>query len=406
LKPAFYSTAPVQETAILVAVLKKGDKDETKAREYLDELEFLATTLDIKVLKHFTQKLDHPEHSTYVGKGKLEEMNLYCMENDVDWVIFDDDLSASQVKNINNEIKRNIYDRSLLILSIFERRAQTTQSRTQVELAKNQYMLPRLTNMWTHLERQRGGTGTRGGSGEKEIETDRRVIKARISFLKDQLKEIDKISQTQRKTRTGVVRVAIVGYTNVGKSTLMNLLTKSELLAENKLFATVDSTVRKLTWDNIPFLISDTVGFIRKLPTQLIESFKSTLSEVAEADILIHVVDISHTGFEEQIEVVAKTLGEIKAADKPTIIVFNKIDKYNEQLAAVEQGENDSDRFLDKINALKKTYMGKKTETVFISATQRENIEELRSLILHKVKERYYEIYPNYVEGQVDYTNF
>jgi len=408
LKPAFYSTEPIQETAVLVAVIRKSEKNDAKTIEYLEELAFLATTLDIKVLKHFTQKMDHPEHSTYIGKGKLEEIKLYCIEHDVDWVIFDDDLSGSQVKNINNELLRNIYDRSLLILTIFERRAKTAQAKAQVELAKNQYLLPRLTNMWTHLERQRGGTGTRGGAGEKEIETDRRVIKARISMLKDELKEIDQINLTQRKARGGIVRVAIVGYTNVGKSTLMNLLTKADILAESKLFATVDATVRKLTWDNITFLISDTVGFIRKLPTQLIESFKSTLAEVLEADILIHVVDVSHESFEEHIEVVVKTLGEIKAADKPTILVFNKIDKYTAEFVASEEDEHEKDhstQLEDKLNLLKKTYMGQTTETVFISATERENIEELRSLILQKVKERHYEIYPNYLSTQVDYEN-
>ena len=408
MKPAFYSTEFVQETAVLVAVIRKSEKNDAKTIEYLEELDFLATTLDIKVLKHFTQKMEHPEHSTYIGKGKLEEIKLYCIEHNVDWVIFDDDLSGSQVKNINNELLRNIFDRSLLILTIFERRAKTAQAKAQVELAKNQYLLPRLTNMWTHLERQRGGTGTRGGAGEKEIETDRRVIKARISLLKDELKEIDQINLTQRKARIGIVRVAIVGYTNVGKSTLMNLLTKADILAENKLFATVDATVRKLTWDNIPFLISDTVGFIRKLPTQLIESFKSTLAEVLEADILIHVVDISHAAFEEQIEVVVKTLGEIKAADKPTLLVFNKIDKYNAEFVAIEDEVEEKDhstQFADKLNMLKKTYLSKTTQTVFISATERENIEELRSFILQKVKERHYEIYPNYLESQVDYEN-
>lgn len=405
MKPTFYSNEPVQETAILVAVIRKSDKNDAKTLEYLEELDFLASTLDIKVLKHFTQKMEHPEHSTYIGKGKLEELKLYCIEHDVDWVIFDDDLSASQVKNINNEIQRNIFDRSLLILTIFERRAKTAQAKAQVELAKNQYMLPRLTNMWTHLERQRGGTGTRGGSGEKEIETDRRVIKARIQLLKEELKDIDSVNVTQRKARVGVVRIAIVGYTNVGKSTLMNLLTKENILAEDKLFATVDATVRKLTWDNIPFLISDTVGFIRKLPTQLIESFRSTLAEVQEADILLHVVDISHPTFEDQIEVVNKTLGELKAADKPIILVFNKIDKYLIQSEADNFSDQPQLTYKEKIDGLKKTFMGINTQTVFISATERENIENLREIILHKVKERHFEIYPNYLLENPNYKN-
>jgi GTPase len=459
-----------QETAVLVAVFNKNDKNH-RGLEYLAELDFLARTLNISVLKHFTQNLERPETATYIGKGKLEEIKQYCEVHDIDTVIFDDELSASQVKNINTELKRTILDRSLLILEIFKSRAQTAQASTQVELAMNQYMLPRLTNMWTHLERQRGGTGTRGGSGEKEIETDRRVIKARISYLKDELKKIDVINFTQRKSRVGIVRVAIVGYTNVGKSTLMNLLTKENILAENKLFATVDATVRKLVWDNIPFLISDTVGFIRKLPHQLIESFKSTLDEVHEADILLHVVDVSHQGFEEQIEVVNKTLLEIKSNDKPIILIFNKIDKLadgsisntaetelditaNEQLIVPtdsdhteleltpsnediynldhnihiannnhhqldnELEELNSDMELivskqetitnkasvlieEKIKMLKKTYLAAQTETVFISATERSNIEELRSVILKKVKERHIQIYPNYLDGLI-----
>lgn len=399
MKPEFYSTEKKQPTAVLVAVIRKSDKDEFKAKEYLQELDFLATTMEIKVLKHFTQKLDHPDHSSYIGSGKIEEIKQFCDANDVDYVIFDDDLSGSQVKNINKEIKKDIFDRSLLILNIFEKRAQTAQAKTQVELAKNQYMLPRLTNMWTHLERQRGGTGTRGGAGEKEIETDRRIVRDRIAFLKDELRKIDQINFTQRKSRTGIVRVAIVGYTNVGKSTLMNLLTKADILAENKLFATVDATVRKLNWENIPFLLSDTVGFIRKLPTQLIESFKSTLAEVNEADVLVHVVDISHPAFEEHIEVVKKTLVDIKAADKPTVLVFNKIDAYAEKLK-LESDEENPIELSDKISFFKKTYLAEKTQTVFISATERENIDELRSVLLQKIKERHFEIYPNYVHYQ------
>lgn len=398
MKPKTYDTAPKQETAVLVAVINKS-QPEHKAKEFLAELEFLATTINIKVLKHFTQRLDNPDHATFVGKGKLEEIKNYVEEHDVNWIIFDDDLSGSQVKNINKDIKRNIFDRSLLILEIFYQRAKTIQARTQVDLAKNQYLLPRLTNMWTHLERQRGGTGTRGGAGEKEIETDRRVVKAQITLLKEKLKEIDKQNVTQRKSRQGVVRVAIVGYTNVGKSTLMNLLSKADVFAEDKLFATIDSTVRKLAWDTIPFLLSDTVGFIRKLPHQLIESFKSTLDEVIEADILLHVVDISHSGFEAQIEVVNKTLAEIKANDKPIILVFNKIDNYKNRIIENLEMEETEDSIENKITELKHSYMAKQTDVVFVSATERKNIEELRNVILKKVKERHFEIYPNYIHN-------
>ncbi len=398
MKQKTYDTAPKQETAVLVAVSNKSQPEQV-TKEYLLELDFLARTLNIKVIKHFTQRLERPVHATYIGSGKLDEIRQFVETEDVDWVIFDDDLSGSQVRNINTELKRNILDRSLLILYIFEQRAKTVQAKTQVELAKNQYLLPKLTNMWTHLERQRGGTGTRGGAGEKEIETDRRVVKDRISLLKDKLKEIDKQNLTQKKTRTGIVRVGIAGYTNVGKSTLMNLLTKADVFAEDKLFATVDSTVRKLVWDTIPFLISDTVGFIRKLPHQLVESFKSTLDEVSEADILLHVVDISHAGFEAQIEVVNKTLVEIKANDKPVILVFNKIDNYQNQIFDNLEIENTTEVFNEKITYLKNTYIGKKSDVVFISATERSNIEELRSVILNKVKERHFEIYPNYIHN-------
>lgn len=395
MKPKTYDTAPKQETAVLVAVISKS-QPEFKTNEYLTELEFLATTINIKVLKHFIQRLDSPDHATFVGKGKLEEIKNYVEEYDINWIIFDDDLSGSQVKNINKDIKRNIFDRSLLILEIFYQRAKTIQARTQVDLAKNQYLLPRLTNMWTHLERQRGGTGTRGGAGEKEIETDRRVVKAQITLLKEKLKEIDKQNITQRKSRQGVVRVAIVGYTNVGKSTLMNVLSKADVFAENKLFATVDSTVRKLAWDTIPFLLSDTVGFIRKLPHQLIESFKSTLDEVIEADILLHIVDISHTGFESQIDVVNKTLVEIKANDKPVILVFNKIDNFKNKISDSFDESHSEDTIENKIIDLKQTYLAKQTDVLFISAVERKNIEELRNVILKKVKERHFEIYPNY----------
>lgn len=398
MKPELKSTAPATETAVLVAVLPKGESD-AKALEYLHELDFLTTTLNLVVLKRFTQKLDRPEASTYVGKGKLEEIRLFVQEHKVTYAIFDDELSASQVKNINKELKLNIYDRSLLILEIFERRAQTAQARTQVELAKNQYLLPRLTRMWTHLERQRGGTGTRGGAGEKEIETDRRIVRDRIAFLKDELKRIDKINATQRKSRSGIVRVAIVGYTNVGKSTLMNLLTKSDVLAENKLFATVDATVRKLVWENIPFLLSDTVGFIRKLPHQLIESFKSTLNEAIESDILLHVVDASHPNLEEQIDVVNHTLAEINAIDKPTVLVFNKWDKIIENSDAANLEENTHPENLAKggMEYLHSRFKTEKTEIVFISATENLHIENLRATLTQKIKEKHLQIYPNYL---------
>lgn len=395
MKPNPESTAARQETAILVAVAPKSQTDQ-KTKEYLDELDLLTTTLNIKVLKHFTQRLDRPESSTYVGSGKLQEIKTFCDIYKPDFAIFDDELTASQVKNINKELKLNIFDRSLLILEIFEKRAQTSQARTQVELAKNQYMLPRLTKMWSHLERQRGGTGTRGGAGEKEIETDRRIVRDRISFLKEELVKIDKVNQTQRKSRVGIVRVAIVGYTNVGKSTLMNLLTKAEILAENKLFATVDATVRKLVWETIPFLISDTVGFIRKLPHQLIESFKSTLDEVAEADVLVHVIDISNPNFEEHIDVVKRTLAEIKSQDKPVVMVFNKVDAVNIEIT---EGDEDSVEQI-KEKYLKSLYQQHKldnNEVVFISATERDNIELLREAILKKVKEKHMQLYPNYL---------
>lgn len=399
------NTAPKEQTAVLVAVSSKS-QSETKTKEYLQELDFLTSTLGIKVVKHFSQRLERAESSTYIGKGKLEEIRLFCIQHEVDFAIFDDELTASQVKNINNELKISILDRSLLILEIFEGRAQTAQSRTQVELAKNQYLLPRLTNMWSHLERQRGGTGTRGGSGEKEIETDRRVIKARISFLKDELKKIDVVNLTQRKNRTGIVRVAIVGYTNVGKSTLMNLLTKADILAENKLFATVDATVRKLVWETIPFLISDTVGFIRKLPHQLIESFKSTLDEVSEADVLLHVVDVSHPTFEEQIDVVNNTLTELKANDKPIVLVFNKIDQLQAQINE-ENAKLDDEQLAvagtldDRLKGLEKVYSNDRTEVVFISATEKENINDLREKMLNKVKTKHMQIYPNFVLYEV-----
>lgn len=388
---------------MLVAVGLKKDTEE-KTAEYLDELEFLASTLEIQVLKRFSQRLERPDSGTFVGTGKLEEIHAFVETHDVDWVIFDDELTPSQVKNINKVLKRNIYDRSLLILDIFRKRAKTAQARTQVELAKQQYLLPRLTRMWTHLERQRGGTGTRGGAGEKEIETDRRVIKHQISLLKEELQKIDRTQALQRKSREGIVRVAIVGYTNVGKSTLMNLLTKADVFAENKLFATVDSTVRKVVWEQIPFLLTDTVGFIRKLPHQLIECFKSTLDEVAEADVLLHVVDISHPGFEEHIEVVNKTLKEIHAEGKPTVMVFNKIDAY----ALSQERQNflkpiDEHYSLEqRVEVLKKTYWAKESLAVFVSASQKENIDELRTQVMQMIKRKHFALYPHYLLKEED----
>lgn len=368
-----------------------ADKDSEITREHLDELAFLAETAGIETLQRFTQKLPQPDVRTFVGKGKLAEIKEFVGANQISAIIFDDDLSASQLRNIEKEvntpereIKTRVYDRSLLILDIFSMRAQTAQSRVQVELAMNQYLLPRLTRMWTHLERQRGGTGTRGGSGEREIETDRRNIRYRISLLKDELEKIEKQRKTQRKSRSNVVRVALVGYTNVGKSTLMNLLSKSDVKAENKLFATVDATVRKVVLGDIPFLLSDTVGFIRKLPHHLIESFKSTLDEVREADILLHVVDIAHPYHDNQIEVVKNTLAELGAGNITTILVLNKIDLLNE----AEINTDD----------LKGYYRQHGFEqVVFISAEKKKNLNELRNVLFEAVKKKHLTIYPNYV---------
>lgn len=376
--------------AVLVSVTSKT-QSELKTIEYLDELAFLAQTAGIECLKHFIQKLEHPDVRTYVGKGKLEEIAEAMVALEADTLILDDELSPSQLRNLENELKVKIYDRSLLILDIFLLRAQTSQARTQVELARYQYLLPRLTNMWTHLERQRGGTGTRGGSGEKEIETDKRMIRNQITLLKEKLKKIDLQNATRRKGREGMVRVSLVGYTNVGKSTLMRELSKEDVFAENKLFATVDSTVRKVVLENFPFLLTDTVGFIRKLPHTLIECFKSTLDEVREADVLIHVVDASHPSFEEQIEVVNKTLEEIKALNKPTLLVLNKIDAM-----VIEEGEVLSKE--DKLEMLKKSHFASLADrVVFASVFYRENVEEIRNALVDLVKQRYYDIYPNYV---------
>lgn len=384
-----HETARKVETAVLVA-LSTGKQPSEKTEEYLDELAFLAETLGVRSLKKFHQRLQNPDPRFFIGKGKMEEIQSYIKAYSVDMVIFDDDLSPSQLRNLENEFNCKIYDRSLLILDIFLQRAQTAQARTQVELARYNYLLPRLTRMWTHLERQRGGTGTRGGSGEKEIETDRRVIRDQIIVLKEKLKKIEKQGATQRKARGRVVKVALVGYTNVGKSTIMSLVSKSDVFAENKLFATVDSTVRKVVLEGIPFLLSDTVGFIRKLPHTLIESFKSTLDEVREADVLLHVIDISHPSFEEQMATVNSTLAEIGAADKPMILVFNKMDLYRNT-------ENEDNSQMD-LEELKATYMNREDfKCVFISAINKKNIQEMKAVLMEEVSRKHYIIYPNYL---------
>ncbi|WP_418992876.1 GTPase HflX [Alistipes sp.] len=388
------TAAPAErERAVLVAVVR--DQEEPRqTEEFLDELEFLADTADIGVVRRFTQRLAQPSARIYVGPGKLEEIAQYCRDEQIDVVIFDDELTPSQTRNIEKAMPCRILDRTRLILDIFLSRAQTAYAKTQVQLANYEYMLPRLSGMWTHLERQRGGTGTRGGAGEREIETDRRIIRNRIAKLKEDLKKIDRQMAVQRSNRGQLVRVALVGYTNVGKSTLMNLLSKSEVFAENKLFATLDTTVRKVVFDNLPFLLSDTVGFIRKLPTELIESFKSTLDEVREADLLLHVVDISHPQFEEQIAVVSETLREIGAGDKPVYLVFNKVDAYT----YVKKDEDDltpptpENRSLDD---LKKSWMAHTdTPSIFLSARERTNIEKFRQDLYGMVREIHAGRYP------------
>ena len=384
-------TAKKKETAVLVAIINRSQSEE-KVRDYLGELAFLADTLGVKVKHKFTQKLDKPDVRSFVGKGKLADIKAVVDSEKIDKVIFDDDLSPSQLRNLEKALKCQIYDRSLLILDIFLKRAKTSRAKTQVELARYQYLLPRLTRMWTHLERQRGGTGTRGGAGEKEIETDRRIIRNQINVLRKKLDKIEKQQATQRKSRQNIVRVALVGYTNVGKSTLMRLLTKADVLAEDKLFATVDATVRKMVVHSVPFLISDTVGFIRKLPHHLIESFKSTLDEIREADVLLHVVDISHPSFEEQTEIVNKTLLEICGEDKPTILVYNKIDRINGQFQ--ERYELDDPINMDQLKA---TFMNGESEAVFVSALNKRNIEELREAIYDKVAKLHFSMYPNYL---------
>ena len=418
------------ETAVLVGLITK-EQDEAKTKEYLDELEFLADTAGAVTVKRFTQKVGGPSQTTYVGSGKLQEIKQYikqCQDEYDEWldsrneeggmwnenspqpvgmVIFDDELSAKQIRNIEKELQVKILDRTSLILDIFAMRAQTAEAKAQVELAQHRYMLPRLQRLWTHLERQGGGSGSGGGKGsvglrgpgETQLEMDRRIILQRITLLKQRLKEIDQQKTTQRKNRGRLIRVALVGYTNVGKSTMMNLLSKSEVFAENKLFATLDTTVRKMTIDNLPFLLADTVGFIRKLPSDLVESFKSTLDEVREADLLVHVVDISHPDFEEQIRVVEETLKELGCADKPAMLVFNKIDAYT----WVEKDEDDLTPVQKEnytLEDLKKTWMAKTGENqhylecMFISAKQKENIEQLRETLYKRVRELHVQKYP------------
>ncbi|MBQ1816772.1 MAG: GTPase HflX [Bacteroidaceae bacterium] len=394
------------ETAILVGLITQ-EQNEAKTKEYLDELEFLADTAGAVTVKRFTQKVNGPSQTTYVGKGKLEEIRDFIKaeeeaEREIGMVIFDDELSAKQIRNIEAELKVKILDRTTLILDIFAMRAQTANAKTQVELAQYRYMLPRLQRLWTHLERQGGGSGSGGGKGsvglrgpgETQLEMDRRIILHRITLLKQRLAEIDKQKTTQRQNRGRLIRVALVGYTNVGKSTLMNLLAKSDVFAENKLFATLDTTVRKMTIDNLPFLLSDTVGFIRKLPTDLVDSFKSTLDEVREADLLLHVVDISHPDFEEQLQVVEKTLADIGAGSKPSMIIFNKIDAYT-------YVQKDADDLTQRtrenwtLEEMEETWMAKlNNDCVFVSAKQKTNIEQMRKVLYQRVRQLHVQKYP------------
>ena len=381
-----------EERAILIGVCTPSVTAE-KVKEYLTELAFLVDTAGGVPDRQFTQNLPYPDPKTYLGSGKLNEVRDYVAEHKIDLAVFDDELTPSQARNIEKVLGCKIMDRTHLILDIFAKRAQTAHAKVQVELAQYQYLLPRLTGMWTHLEKQRGGIGMRG-PGEKEIETDRRIIRDRISLLKEKLKDIDRQKSTQRGNREKFVRVALVGYTNVGKSTMMNLLSKSEVFAENKLFATLDTTVRKVVINNLPFLLSDTVGFIRKLPHTLVESFKSTLDEIRETDLLLHVVDISHPEFEEQIAVVNQTLEELKAGNKPMILIFNKIDNYH----WIEKEPDDltpKDKSNISLEELKATWMAKsKTKTLFISATEKENIEELKEVLYEEIKKLHIQIYP------------
>jgi GTP-binding protein HflX len=382
------------EKAVLVGVVTKG-QDDNLLKEYLDELAFLAETAGVLAVERFTQKLEYPNPKTFVGKGKMEEILAYVQHNESDVVIFDDELSPSQLRNIERVLEVKILDRSNLILDIFATRAQTAHARTQVELAQYQYLLPRLTRLWTHLDRQKGGGVGMRGPGETQIETDKRIITQKISLLKTKLKEIDKQKSTQRKQRLQMVRVSLVGYTNVGKSTLMNMLSKSEVFAENKLFATLDTTIRKVVIENLPFLLTDTVGFIRKLPHHLIESFKSTLDEVKDSDVLVHVVDVSHSNFEDQIQVVNETLAELEALDKPTIMVFNKIDAFTYE----KKDEDDLTpvtRENYSLEDLKKMWMSKSNHpTVYISATNKLNVEELKSVLYEEIKSVHLRMYPH-----------
>ena len=394
------------ETAVLVGLITK-EQDEAKTKEYLDELEFLADTAGAQVVKRFTQRVGGPSSITYVGSGKLEEIRQYLRaeedaERPVGMVIFDDELSAKQIRNIEAELKVKILDRTSLILDIFAMRAQTANAKTQVELAQYRYMLPRLQRLWTHLERQGGGSGSGGGKGsvglrgpgETQLEMDQRIIRQRITLLKQRLEEIDRQKTTQRKNRGRMIRVALVGYTNVGKSTIMNMLSKSDVFAENKLFATLDTTVRKVVIENLPFLLADTVGFIRKLPTDLVDSFKSTLDETREADLLVHVVDISHPDFEEQIRVVEKTLADLGCADKPSMIVFNKIDNYR-WTPKEEDDLTPMTRENVSLDELKRTWMARMGDNcLFISATEHENIDEFRDVLYKKVRQLHVQKYP------------
>ena len=383
-----------EEKAVFVGIIKQND-DERKVMEYLEELEFLADTAGAKGDRKFIQRVDKPEKSTYIRSGKLEEIAAYCEENCIDYVIFDDELTGMQQRNIEKIIKTSaVIDRTSLILEIFSQRAKTAYAKMQVELARYNYMLPRLAGMWTHLERQRGGIGMRGGMGESQIQIDRRIVRERIAKLKEQLKKVDKQMATQRSNRGQLVRLSLVGYTNVGKSTLMNLLAKSDVFAENKLFATLDTTVRKVVIGNVPFLLSDTVGFIRKLPTQLIEAFKSTLDEVREADILVHVVDVSHPDYEEQMEVVEKTLKDISASEKPIYVVFNKTDAYKQEEYDEFSLEPKTDRHRS-LQEVKNIWIGeRKIPCIFISAIKREGIEKLKDDIYKMVAEIHAGRYP------------
>lgn len=390
-----------QRKAVLIGIINRL-QNEDKVHEYMDELAFLADTAGMRPMKRFTQQLAKPDSSTFIGKGKAEEIKDFLVKNNIDIVVFDDEISPSQQRNLEKLLEKKVIDRTGLILEIFAQRAKTSYAKTQVELAQLEYVYPRLVGMWTHLERQRGGTGTRGGAGEKEVETDRRIVRKKISVLKEKLKEIDKQMATQRRNRGEMIRVALVGYTNVGKSTLMNMLAKAEVFAENKLFATLDTTVRKVVIDRVPFLLSDTVGFIRKLPHQLVESFKSTLDEVREADILLHVVDISHPKFEDQITEVTKTLAEIGAGDKFILTVFNKIDAVEGRKDVSILQKEEWDKIIDEdkipitLETLQNSWLAKKFyPCVFISAYTKENISQLKQYLFSQIKELHVERYPH-----------